>query len=306
MAIPGRIIWLCCAATRLAAPLGPRNTMGAHLAARHVEVLAAELMIWSIACMAKLKVMNSTMGLRPAIAAPPPTPAKPCSVIGVSITRFGAEFLQQTLRDLVRALIFGDFLAHDEDAALSRRISSAIASRSASRTVSLHHFGAFGQVGIGHGRRLVAGELLGAAVGLLGTAILARSGFGSLGHFNRSSRRRRRGRGVLAFARNRRDHGADFYVIGALGDQDRGNRAFIHGFEFHRRLVGLDLGEDVAGLHGVAFLDQPLGEGALFHRGRQRRHLELNRHLSTSPPARRYTIRPDRVPASARQNRRIR
>jgi hypothetical protein len=28
--------------------------------------LAAELMMWSIACMAKLKVMNSTIGLRPA------------------------------------------------------------------------------------------------------------------------------------------------------------------------------------------------------------------------------------------------
>jgi hypothetical protein len=51
--------------------------------------LAAELMIWSIACMAKLKVMNSTMGLRPAKAAPTARPVKPCSVIGVSITRFG-------------------------------------------------------------------------------------------------------------------------------------------------------------------------------------------------------------------------
>ena len=51
------------------------------------SVLAAELMIWSIACMAKLKVMNSTIGFRPAIAAPTPMPAKPCSVIGVSITR---------------------------------------------------------------------------------------------------------------------------------------------------------------------------------------------------------------------------
>jgi hypothetical protein len=44
-------------------------------------------MIWSIACMAKLKVMNSTIGFRPASAAPVPSPAKPCSVIGVSITR---------------------------------------------------------------------------------------------------------------------------------------------------------------------------------------------------------------------------
>jgi hypothetical protein len=49
--------------------------------------LAAELMIWSIACMAKLKVMNSTMGRSPPKAAPTPRPAKPCSVIGVSMTR---------------------------------------------------------------------------------------------------------------------------------------------------------------------------------------------------------------------------
>ena len=51
------------------------------------SVLAAELMIWSIACMAKFQVMNSTIGFRPASAAPTPMPAKPCSVIGVSITR---------------------------------------------------------------------------------------------------------------------------------------------------------------------------------------------------------------------------
>jgi hypothetical protein len=49
--------------------------------------LAAELTSWSIACMAKLKVMNSTMGFSPASAAPTPKPAKPCSVIGVSTTR---------------------------------------------------------------------------------------------------------------------------------------------------------------------------------------------------------------------------
>jgi hypothetical protein len=29
------------------------------------SVFAAELMIWSIACMAKLKVMNSTIGFKP-------------------------------------------------------------------------------------------------------------------------------------------------------------------------------------------------------------------------------------------------
>ena len=39
--------------------------------------------------MAKLKVMNSTIGRNPANPAPTPSPAKPCSVIGVSITRRG-------------------------------------------------------------------------------------------------------------------------------------------------------------------------------------------------------------------------
>ncbi len=43
--------------------------------------------MWSIACMAKLKVMNSTIGFRPFMAAPTAMPVKPCSVIGVSITR---------------------------------------------------------------------------------------------------------------------------------------------------------------------------------------------------------------------------
>jgi hypothetical protein len=51
--------------------------------------LAAELISWSIACIAKLKVMNSTIGRSPAKAAPIPSPAKPCSVIGVSMTRRG-------------------------------------------------------------------------------------------------------------------------------------------------------------------------------------------------------------------------
>ncbi len=34
-------------------------------------------MIWSMACMAKLKVMNSHTGFRPAIAAPVAIPVKP-------------------------------------------------------------------------------------------------------------------------------------------------------------------------------------------------------------------------------------
>ena len=45
-----------------------------------------------------------------------------------------AELIEQALADLVGALILADLLAHEEDAS-SARISSAMASRSASRTV---------------------------------------------------------------------------------------------------------------------------------------------------------------------------
>ena len=48
----------------------------------------AELIMWSIACMPKFHVMNSTIGFKPLKAEPTAIPAKPCSVIGVSITRF--------------------------------------------------------------------------------------------------------------------------------------------------------------------------------------------------------------------------
>ena len=42
--------------------------------------------------MEKLQVINSTTGRRPCMAAPTPNPAKPDSLIGVSITRFEPNF----------------------------------------------------------------------------------------------------------------------------------------------------------------------------------------------------------------------
>jgi hypothetical protein len=44
-------------------------------------------MTWSMACIEKLKVMNSQIGLRPAYAAPVQIPVNPASVMGVSTTR---------------------------------------------------------------------------------------------------------------------------------------------------------------------------------------------------------------------------
>ena len=57
------------------------------------------------------------------------------------------------------------------------------------------------------------------------------------------------------------------------------DRAALVGFEFHRRLVGLDLGEDVAGLDGVAFLDEPFGQRPLLHGGGHGGELDFGRHL---------------------------
>ncbi len=69
-------------------PFGPRKTIGHPIWPPDIyRVLDAEFIIWSIACIAKLNVMNSTMGRSPAKPAPTPSPVNPCSVIGVSMTR---------------------------------------------------------------------------------------------------------------------------------------------------------------------------------------------------------------------------
>ena len=95
----------------------------------------------------------------------------------------------------------------------------------------------------------------------------------------------RRGRGaarILAFARDQRDRRADLHPVAAFGDQDLRDRALVDRLELHRRLVGLDLGEDVARFDRVAFLDQPFGQRPLLHRRGQSGHLEFGRHRRLS------------------------
>jgi len=53
------------------------------------DSVAALFMIWSSASRLKLQVMISTMGRRPASAAPTPAPTKPTSASGVSTMRSG-------------------------------------------------------------------------------------------------------------------------------------------------------------------------------------------------------------------------
>lgn len=50
-----------------------------------------------MACMEKLNVMNSQIGRSPAMAAPTAIPAKPISVIGVSMTRLSPYFFHKPL-----------------------------------------------------------------------------------------------------------------------------------------------------------------------------------------------------------------
>jgi hypothetical protein len=88
-----------------------------------------------------------------------------------------------------------------------------------------------------------------------------------------------RRRHVLALARQDRDGGVHGDVVGAVGDQDLGEHAFIDGLDLHGRLVGLDLGQDVAGLDLVAFVLQPFGQFALLHGGGEGRHENVCGHF---------------------------
>ena len=54
--------------------------------------------------------------------------------------------------------------------------------------------------------------------------------------------------------------------------------AFIDGLNFHGGLVGFDLGNDIARLDRVTFLDVPFGKRPRFHGRRQGGHQDLCRH----------------------------
>src|SRR5262249_59211615 len=90
-----------------------------------------------------------------------------------------------------------------------------------------------------------------------------------------------RGGGVsptLASDRQHRDELVHRHVGGAFRHHDLRQHAFIGGFHLHGGLVGLDLGDDVAGGDLVALLLQPFRQIALFHGGGQGRHEHVDRH----------------------------
>ncbi len=175
-----------------------------------------------------------------------------------------AKFIQQALADFVGALIFRDFLAHQEHV-----------------FVAAHFFGHRIAQGFAHGHGHHFGALRKIRVGQL--HCLFRRGrrsrflFGS----SRLCRRLLRSRcriGAFAIDQQGGDGLVHLHPFGAFGHQKRANAPFIDGFKLHRRLVGFDLGEHVARFDRIAFFDEPFCELAFLHRGRKGGHENVCGH----------------------------
>ena len=166
----------------------------------------------------------------------------------------GAELLEQALADLVGALVLRDLLAHQEDACRRARISSAMASRSASRTVIVRrscpvHLGLGGRRG---GRRwLRGGRGCGAGFGLRSAPRPCGCAAGGGGRRCRWPRRRR--------SRLRRAACA-IGVLTATPSVPSGTRicASVPSSTASTSIVALSVSisaDHVAGLHRIADLD---------------------------------------------------
>ena len=107
-----------------------------------------------------------------------------------------------------------------------------------------------------------------AGAAALGASAGAVSAFGAAGA----------ARHVLALARQNCDRRADLHAVGALRHENLRDLALVDCLKLHCRLVGLDLGEDIAGIDLVALLDEPFGKRALLHRRRKGGHFEFGRH----------------------------
>ena len=190
--------------------MGPRKTIGQPIWPPDIySVLAAELMMWSIACMAKLKVMNSTIGFSPSEGGADADAGE--AVLGDRRVDdpFRAELLQEPLTDLVGALVLGDLFAHQEDVAVAAHLfRHGVAERLADRLllgflVELGLGGVhFGEVALVDRRLLFRGPRFGRRVGF------RRVGFRRfrLGRFRRGFGVARVVRNVLALAD---EHGDD-------------------------------------------------------------------------------------------------
>ena len=279
--VPGRVILAVLGGDAgRGAVRATEHDRAAHLAAGHVQRLGRGVDDLVDRLHREVEGHELDDRLQPDIAAPTPTPAKPCSVIGVSITRRAPNSCSRPWRDLVGALIFRDLFAHQEHVGVAAHLlGHGVAQRVADGLGD--HLGAGGdfRIGLGDGGRRRA---LPRPCGW-GASALASAGGADSAAFAAGAGARRLAEigGAFAVGQNGRDRRIDRDVVGAFGDQNLAERALIGRLDFHRRLVGLDLGDDVARLDGLAFLLQPLRKVALLHGRRQRRHQHLNGHIGS-------------------------
>ncbi len=189
-----------------------------------------------------------------------------------------AELVEQPLAHLVGALILGDLLADQEHLGIAPHLlGHRVAQRLAHGLPD--HGGAGRDLGLGLDRR-------GRRRGAIAPAADARWRRSRPGGRCRCRGRRLIERGpVLAFGEQEGDRRVDRDPLRAFRDQDATEDAVVDRLDLHGRLVGLDLGQHVAGGHGVALALQPLGEVALGHGRRQRGHQDLGRHVFWFPGA---------------------
>ena len=219
--------------------------------------------------MAKLKVMNSTIGRSPSNAAPTPRPAKPMLGDRRIDDALGAELLQQALADLVGALILAR-PPRPSGTRWDRGASPRPWRRAAPRARSWWWSG---RSNVGLGRRGLwrsAARRAGCAAGAAPSPA------------RRPARQRRPAPwpldGVLALAGQQRDRRVDRHVLGARRDQDFRQ---LPSSTASTSIVALSVSISAItspDLHHVALGFQPFGELALGHGRRQRGHQDFNRH----------------------------
>ena len=237
-------------------------------------------MMWSIACIAKLKVMNSMIGLSPPIAAPDADAGK--AIFGDRRVdhALGPELVEQALRDLVGALVLrrlprpsrtrarrGAFPRPSRRAALRGRVVgfSARAGGHFGRVMGRGDVG--DQVARCRSRPDAASASLGFGCRCFGSGA-GRFGSAPARPQRRSRPRRPSARSPCRPSRRRCLRGP-------------GSCAIVPSSTASNSIVALSVSISARmspDLTVVAFLDQPFGERALFHRRRQRGHLEFDRH----------------------------
>jgi hypothetical protein len=194
-----------------------------------------------------------------------------------------SEFLQQALRNLVGALVFGDFLTHDKDVVIGAHFFRHRVAKRLAHGLS-DHFGSGRNCRIGGNFRL--------RLRRDGRRRRRRFGWGGLWRFR--FRRLGLGRsnvtGTLAVLQQNGDRCVDLDALRTGGNQQLTDRAFVDRLDLHRRLIGLNLGDHVAGGHLVPLVLQPFRERAFLHGRGKRGHKDFYWHIGPSPDQSRMSV----------------